>query len=200
MSATYDAARRRPRQSPPRRPNGGHVLAIIGIGATILTFDIAAARIHIPAAIVWVGGLVAAVMIVVPALAWLFPPKPPKPPPPRHEAALRQTAQMCGHGRRHIQTFLTREGLPWSRDPTNAPRMRRRREQRANAILRRYHEQLYPLLLRILDDAIALGGATPAARELLDARDVEQLTSLPDLFRQVEEELLKLERDAHDPR
>jgi hypothetical protein len=192
MSATDDPRRVKPsaRTPPPgaRRPNGGHVLAIIGIGATILTFDIAAARIHIPAVIVWMGGIVAVVMIAVPALAWLFPPQPA--PRPRHEAAIRQTAQMCGRARRQLQRFLAQEGLPWSRDPTNAPLVRRRREQRANAILRRYRAQLYPWLLEVLDNAIALGGALPAARELLDARDVEQLLALPDLFREAEEELL----------
>lgn len=171
-----------------RKPNGAHVLACIGIGATVVTFDVVVGRVRIPLWLVWGSGIAGVLMILLPAVLWLVA--------PRHRVfsgrdgpSPQLRARECRRAQRQLQRFLAEESLPWSNDSSTAPGWRRRREQRARAILIRYHSKLHPWLVQVLDDAIELGAAAPSARHLLDARDVEQLTALPELFREAAEEL-----------
>jgi hypothetical protein len=188
--STVHRTRRGERPEPPTRPpRGSHALALIGIGATLLTFDVAIGRVHIPSAIVWVTGVVGALMILMPGLILLARPQGTR---RRAGGSLRErhlAGRMSLRAHKRLERFFDDEGLPLSTDSNLPIARRRRREQRTREILARYRGHLYPWLASVLDDAIALGGAPSSARQLLDARDVEQLMSLSDLFREIADEL-----------
>lgn len=176
----------RPAGPAPHRPDGSVVLAFVSVGATVLTFDVTILRVHIPLAIVWISGIAAVLMIAIPALSWVAA-RPPghRPVHDPHRLA----ANACRRAERSLRGFLADEGLPWSSDPTS-PLGRRQRDKREREILARYYRQRYPWLVQVMDDAISAGGALQSTRDMLDVRNVEQLVGLPDIFREVANELL----------
>jgi len=184
------ALRPAPRGDPPtRRPGGSHALAVIGIGATLLTFDVAVGRVRVPSVIAWAIGVAAALMILIPAIVVLARSQPARRDGDESARERGLAGRMCRRAHRRLERFFDAEGLPLSTEPNLPIARRRRREQRTREILARYRSRLYPWLASVLEDAIALGGAPSSAREMLDAHDIEQLMSLSDLFREIADEL-----------